>query len=92
MTIYRLTQTSVDTQNNYSEWETKGAYFSRMVDAISLMTRDYQNITNERMSWEEYAEEMIEFKGLYITKTFYNIDDVEKDVMLSLKIEKIEVS
>ena len=93
MKIYRLTQTSIDTKNNYSEWETKGEYFSRLVDAVSTMTRDYQNITEDRMPWKEYAQEMVEFKGLYISKTFYNIhDDVEKVNMLSYKIEEIEVS
>ena len=92
MKIYRLTQKSIDTQNNYSEWESKGEYFSRMADAVSVMTSMYQNVTKDRMSWKEYAQEIVEFRGLYISKTFYGIDDVEKDVMLSLKIEEIEVS
>ena len=61
MKIYRLTQTSVDTQNNYSEWETRGEYFSRLVDAVSTMTRDYQNITEDRMPWKEYAQAKLGF-------------------------------
>jgi hypothetical protein len=91
MTIYRLTQTSLDTQNRYAETVSKGKYFSRMIDVISSMMSDYLDITEERMYWGDF-QTILDDKGIYISRTFYNIDDVEKHVMLSLKIEKIEVS
>ena len=94
MKIYRVELTSIYTQKRYAETVSEGEYFSSIGKTMRCAMGIYLDRTSNNFSTEDItsAFTMLEDGGKYLSKTFYDSQDVEKDIMLSIQIAEIEVS